>query len=109
MIVLMKHAGTPQHCHPVDTGMLPLCGFSYDSHAWGCFDVPREMLSVLPICGVCSRVMHPHADELQARCAALGWSLSVCGVEYELEGNGSVAGFTSEASLIVWLERHGAR
>lgn len=109
MIVLMKHAGPTQHCHVVDASLAPLCGFSYDSHAWGCFDVPREILSVLPICGVCSRAMHPHADDLRARCAALGWELRVVGAEYELIGNGAPAGFTSEASLIAWLERHGER
>lgn len=109
MIVLMKHAGTPQHCHPVDDRLAPLCGFHHDPHAWGCFEVPRAMLAVLPICGVCSRVLHPHADELRARCKALGWELRVIGVEYELLGNGGVAGFTSEESLIAWLDRHGAR
>ena len=109
MQVLMKFNGVPQRCHFVVDEMTPLCGFHHDEHAWGCFEVPHEMLSVLPICGICSRALHPHADDLRARCAAMGWELRIVGAEYELIGNGTPAGFTSEASLIAWLERHGAR
>ena len=80
-------------------------GFPFDPHVWGCFNVPSEMLEALPICGLCSRALHPQADDLRARCAALGWELRVIGVGYELRGNGEPAAFSSEESLVVWLER----
>lgn len=107
MQMLMKFNGVPQRCHFATHEMTPLCGFHHDEHAWGCFVIPDEMLSILPICGICSRAIHPKADELRARCAALGWELHIHGAGYELVGNGSPAAFSSEESLTVWLDKQG--
>lgn len=105
MHVLMKHNGTPHKCHLVTDALAPLCGFAYNLHTWGVFDVPDAMLEGLPICGACWHLEHPRASDLRARCAAHGWELRTSGVGYELIGNGAPAAFTSEASLVVWLER----
>lgn len=42
---------------------------------------------------------------LQQRCLKLGWRLSRERGEYVLYGNGSPAAFTSEKTLILWLEK----